>query len=69
MAGYRGRRLAEAVTMAYAVLRDKAAELWLTVQHSKGWYIGEASMSDWQTAYAAIDEYVAANSDDERPRP
>ena len=36
--------------------RDKAAELWLQSQHTKDWYIGDATEAEWLTAYEWVDQ-------------
>lgn len=35
--------------------RDKAAEEWLMARHDDDWYIGSASVVEWEEAYAAVD--------------
>lgn len=37
-------------------VRDCAAEAWLITRHKPGWYIGEATASEWIDAYTAVDE-------------
>lgn len=35
--------------------RDYRAIAWLEAQHGPDWYIGNATVTDWRRAYAAVD--------------
>jgi hypothetical protein len=45
--------------------RDHRAIAWLEAQHGPDWYIGNANLTDWQHAYAAVDESPPPEGDDE----
>jgi hypothetical protein len=45
--------------------RDHRAIAWLEAQHGSDWYIGDASLTDWQHAYAAVDAPVWGSGWDE----
>lgn len=35
--------------------RDRQAEAWLRSWHGRDWWIGDASLAEWEAAYAAVD--------------
>lgn len=36
--------------------RDLRAEEWLRSAHGPDWYIGDATLAEWEAAYDAVDE-------------